>query len=47
MTRSNKELIALNLLTYPTSKEAAEKSGVSHPRPRYLGRDVLGEQEVL
>ena len=29
MTRSNKELIALNLLTYPTSKEAAEKSGVS------------------
>ena len=29
MTRSNKELIALNLLTYPTSKEAAEKSGIS------------------
>lgn len=29
MTKNNKELIALNLLTYPTNKEAAEKSGVS------------------
>ncbi|WP_455505701.1 hypothetical protein [Gemmiger formicilis] len=29
MARINKELVALNLLTYPTNKEAAEKSGIS------------------
>ena len=31
----------------PVAGQRAEKSGVSHPRPRHLGRDVLGEQEVL
>ena len=29
MARINKELVAMNLLTCPTNKEAAEKSGVS------------------
>ena len=29
MARINKELVAMNLLTCPTSKEAAEKSGIS------------------
>lgn len=29
MARVNKEMVALNLLTCPTNKEAAEKSGVS------------------
>lgn len=31
MARINKELVAMNLLTCPTSKEAAEKSGISVP----------------
>lgn len=46
MTRSNKELIALNLLTYPTSKEAAEKSGVSITTIYRLKKDK-DFQEIL
>ena len=46
MARINKELVALNLLTYPTSKEAAEKSGISRATLYRLKKDVKF-QEVL
>ena len=46
MTRNNKELIALNLLTYPSSKEAAEKSGVSITTIYRLKKDK-DFQEIL
>ena len=40
-------ITALRLERHWSEYQLAEKSGVSHPRPRHLGRDVLGEQEVL
>ena len=46
MTRNNKELISLNLLTYPTSKEAAEKSCISITTIYRLKKDK-GFQEIL
>lgn len=46
MARINKELVALNLLTYPTNKEAAEKSGVSITTLYRLKKDK-DFQEVL
>lgn len=46
MARINKELVALNLLTYPTNKEAAEKSGVSITTLYRLKKDS-NFQEVL
>lgn len=39
MARINKELVAMNLLTCPTSKEAAEKSGISVPTLYRLKKD--------
>ena len=40
MARINKELVAMNLLTCPTSKEAAEKSGISVPTLYRLKKDT-------
>lgn len=40
MARINKELVAMNLLTCPTSKEAAEKSGISVPTLYRLKKDA-------
>lgn len=40
MERINKELVAMNLLTCPTSKEAAEKSGISIPTLYRLKKDT-------
>lgn len=46
MARINKELVAMNLLTCPTSKEAAEKSGISVPTLCRLKKKA-GFQKVL
>lgn len=46
MAKLNKEKIALNLLTYPTLKETAEKSGISEATLYRLRKDA-GFQAIL